>query len=384
MQQTADATNVIKLPGKYALTETGIQYFSRRQIPLRDLRMRDGRRAMGLYWERYEPEHVNRLIAYELLEEIEIERTEFLSHRVDIMSLTLQTVTGILQKHFRLELKQVIRNSRVLAPFRDRVAKVSPEQMQAYVRKNSRTIRLRKRELAYHTIQSMKRETDGDKEHRKERIGHIRRIIRGIDSETWFLLSLLPDGEGREELMRVARDLVAAYAARFVVVDYVALMLMELLEYAEQTQVWDFAERDQYIRTHPEQLASRLSEPHFRAKLFQRAEESGSYLTLNYHFSENPLNAKQPPQMQVTVTNRGLVGYESRREILSMPVRNIRHIPLAEFYDSEDPSRIDTTLGMHYFSYVREACREVGMKFEAEIVRDERMEETNTRVRLWL
>lgn len=377
---TPRGSRFVNLEAKHALTKTGEQFFTRRRIPLHELRLADGRRVFGMHWDGFDPEHLKRLVAYGLIGEIELSRTEFISRRSAVMELTRGIVNGILEKRFRPELKEMIRESPVFAPLRDRVSRVSPEQMRRYVAKHSRRIRLHRKELAYRPIQSVKAETESSREQRKERVGHVRRIIRAIDSETWFLLSIVPRAEGRERLMSGIQDLVMSYTNRFRVVDYLALMLMELLQYAEQTQVWNFAERDPYVRTHPEELQERLENREFREKLFSRAEESGSYLTLSYRFHGNPYNPKRAPRMEIVVTNRGLVGYESRRQILEKRSRSVRNVPLSEFYSVETPGNIDTTLGMHYLFYVEEACRKVGMSFDAELLRDERSEETRSRI----
>lgn len=384
MSDTVNGSRVIDLPGKYLLTESGVKYFVRRQIPLRELRTRNGTTLSGIVWRRYEPENIKRFIAYELLSEIEIERTEFLTRRNDIMSLTGQTVSGILEKRFRPELKQIIRESDVFAPIRDGIALATQEQKQNYIKKNERAIRVLQHSLLLEPIETIRNETDMPQEERDERIQVIKSIIGTIDMETWFLLSVIPDKRGRERLMRSIQDLVLVYTARFRISDYVSLMLMELLQYAERTQILNFAERDQYIRTHPEELSSRLADPTFRDKLFQRAAASNSLLSLNFQFSGNPYNPSRAPEMQITVVNKGLVGYETRRHVLSKKTRNVRNVPLARFYETETPTQLDTTLGIHYLSYVEQACDSVGIKFHAEIERDENTEETRTRVSLTL
>ncbi|MCG8478374.1 MAG: hypothetical protein MI724_04700 [Spirochaetales bacterium] len=382
MSSPTPDVEMVDLPGKYLLTESGIQYCARRQIPLRELRTRQGNRGSGIVWRRYDPENVKRFVAYELLDEIEIERTEFLTRRSAIMAVTRQTVIGMLEKRFRPELKQRIRESSAFELIKDRVAETSPVHMQDYLKKNERSIRVLRHSLLLEPVTEIRKDGDMREDERAERVDLIRKIIGAIDGETWFLLSVLPDARARQRLMRSIQELVLMYTNRFRIADYIALMLMELLEYAERTQILNFAERDQYIRTHPHELASRLARPEFRDKLFQRAAASNSLLSLNYRFSGNPYNPQRGPQMQVTVTNKGLVGYESRRQIITKRDRNVRRVPLAHFYQTENPTQLDTTLGTYYLSYVEQACSEVGLRFGADMQRDERREETSTQMRL--
>lgn len=371
-------TTLIDLPGKYLLTESGERYFTGRQIPLHEMRTRNGVNGYGVVWRRYDSAHVRKMIAYELLQEVEIQRTEFLSRRADIMKLTTHTVDGILEKRFRPELKEMLRNSAVFAPLRERVAAAKPEQIQAYLKRNERAIKGLRTGLLLEPMNAIKQDQELDAAERSERVENVRRLIQAIDSETWFLLSLIPDSQGRRQLLSDMQELVLTYNVRLRIADYLALMLMELLEYAEQTQLLNFAERDQYIRTNPTELASRLADREFREKLFQRAAASNSLLGLNYRFSGSPYSPTRRPELEVSVSNKGLVGYESRRQIMDRKHRSVRNVPLAQFYGTEKPTRFDTSLGMFYLSYVEAACEQVGLRFGANMTRDEQKEETTT------
>ncbi len=378
MTSSKSTTTLIDLPGKYLLTESGVRYFIRRQIPMHEIRTRRGTIANGVVWRRYDSAHVRKMVAYELLREIEIQRTEFLTRRSDIMQLTVRTLDGILEKRFRPELKQIIRDSVVFQPLYDRVAHTAPEQIRAHLLRNERAVNAVRSSLLVETIGIVEKDAALELSERQERVENIHRLVDAIDSETWFLLSLLPDTSGRTQLLRDIHALILTYNVRLRIGDYLALILLELLEYAEQTQLLNFAERDQYVRTHPGELANRLADPEFRERLFRRAAASNSLLSLNYRFSGNPYSPTRRPELEIAVSNKGLVGYESRKSILDVKHRKVHNVPLAKFYGTESPSRFDTTLGMYYLSYVESACERVGLRFGANMTRDEKNEETTT------
>lgn len=374
----------IQLDGTVLLTEAGVMYCRKRSIPLHDLRTRNGRSGSGFLWRHFQLDAVNRFITHELLSQIDIERAEFLSRRREIMILTRESIAGILMKRFRPELKQLIRESRVFDSIRDRVMNVPRERIKAYLDRYERAIRVLRHSLLFEPSNRIEQDSALDREEKQERIARVEQIVASIDGETWFLLSLVPSGRDREDLMRTIHELLLTYVARFRVADFVALILMELLEYAERTQLLNFAERDQYIRTHPEELASRLADAEFREKLFQRARQTRSLLNLSYRFTGNPYNITRTAEVEIAVVNRGLVGYESRREILARRHRNISTVQLAKFYEHENPSQFDTTLGSFYLASVEEACRAVGISFNAELTRNESSEETITLLRISL
>lgn len=374
----------LQLEAKYLLTPIGERYAQKRQIPLHDLRLRDGSAGGGFVLKYFPTENVKRFISFELLSQIDVDRVEFLSKRHEIMAVTRETFGGILIKRFRPELKKIIRDSSFFEQLKDRLSSVGAQRIQKYLTQNARAIRVLRHSLLFEPTATIQRETTLDREDRAERLAQVREIVAGIDGETWFLLSLVPEGRERESLMRTIHDLLLIYVARFRIGDFAALILMELLEYAERTQLLNFAERDQYIRTHPSALESRLVDPSFRDRLFQRAEQSDSLLNLSYRFKGNPYNVVEREAVSIAVVNRGLIGYESRREILSKRYRNTNRVSLATFYESENPSQFDTTLGSFYLSAVAEECRAVGIDFSAELTRNEAREETVSTITLTL
>lgn len=380
MGAPGETTEQLQLEGKYLLTSTGELFAGKRQLPVRDLRLRDGSSGSGFIWKTFPTENVKRFIAYELISRIDVDRAEFLSKRREIMTVARETFGGLLMKRFRPELKHIIRESPVFQSLRERLALVSGKQIQAYLAKHDRAIRVLRHSLLFEPMERINGEPNLDREDRLERIKQVQTIVAGIDGETWFLLSLVPEGRERERLMRTIHDLLLTYVKRFRVGDFVALILMELLEYAERTQLINFAERDQYVRTHPSALASRLADPSFREKMFQRAMQSDSLLNLSFRFVGNPYNVTRTEQVAISVVNKGLVGYESRREILAKRHRNTRRVSLAEFYTHENPSQFDTTLGSFYLSSVAEECNAVGLDFSADITRDESKEETTATI----
>ncbi len=384
MSSPVDATTHIDLPAKYLLTESGTRYFVRRQIPMHEIRTRTGSTANGVVWRRYDSAYVRKMVAYELLQEIEVQRTEFLTRRQDIMQLTVRTVDGILEKRFRPELNQMIRDSAILEPILSRVAAAKPEQIRAFLSDNKEMIARIREQLLQEPLEVIRSDPDLQSAERTERIQNIKRLVAAIDAETWFFLSLIPDSSGRRRLLTNIQDLILTYNVRLRIGDYLSLMLMELLEYAEQTQLLNFAERDQYIRTHPGELSRHLGNPEFREKLFNRAAASNSLLSLNYRFSGNPYSPTRRPELEISVSNKGLVGYESRLAITRNKRRDVHNVSLAQFYNSEAPTRFDTTLGMYFLSYVEAACERVGLRFGAEMSRDGRREETITSVSLAL
>ncbi len=379
----APATHV-DLPAKYILTDSGTQYFVRRNIPMREMRASDGKIANGVVWRRYDSIYVRKMVVYQLLEEIHVQRTEFLTRRKDIMALTVHTVQGILEKRFRPELNRMIRDSAVFQPLGKQVLEVKSEQIRRFVSDNRNRIAAVRTELLQEPLIAINTDSDLNSAEREQRVNNIRRLIHAIDAETWFFLSIIADSSGRQQLMSSIQNLLLQYTVKFRVGDYVSLMLMELLGYAEQTQLLNFAERDQYIRTHPEALSERFADPTFRQKLFDRAAASNSLLGLNYHFSGNPYSATHRPELEISVSNKGLVGFESRQAITQRRHRGVRDLSLAEFYQHEQPTRFDTMLGMYYLSYVEAACEQIGVRFAAHMTRDERKEEMVTRVYLAL
>jgi ribosomal protein S15P/S13E len=210
----------------------------------------------------------------------------------------------------------------------------------------------------------------------KERF--LEKLIASIDEESWFLLFLI-DYRGHQntittEVLKTARS----FLTKTTVAEYSALIMGELLTIAEHAQLKNLAERDNYLRTHPDELEGRLADPEFRAKLADRAQMTGELMNVSYHFETYPYDPKARSSVTIRIKNRGLLGYRSRNDVLQKRRRMLRRENLSDLVSQDQERALGANLLEVYLDAIVDAAATEGANIETEVIRDENKDETTT------
>lgn len=378
----------IALEGKYLLTEEGVRYCSRNRIPLRDLPTHAGKIGTGFVWKQFNAPFVQKLIANRLLGSIDIDRPELLSKRPEIIDTTKLLVYGILYKKFRPTLQSIllatesIRHLVQKSPNRSPGAIRFPEEnVQNFVEESGSGLEaLKQRVLAapLARIDSDKSLSDEDKVERR-RIA--RKYLDTIDNHTWYLFHLIDRTSSREVLIAKIDDVLLRFVDKARIADYLAFMLMELIQIAEGVHLETVASRHSRVRPSPGAAARLAADPQIKTKLSRTAEARGDLINLHFKFDTNPTSVHKRQRLSISVTTSGLVAWRSQEELQEKKKTDVREIPLSVFYrqTGDDP---EANLGLFYLSYLEEACVEQNARFDANIYRDERRDETITTILL--
>jgi len=365
----------IDVEARYFLTKAGERYCAQSRIPVKDLTTYDGERASGFEWRRCKVELLKKLVIYGLLTSIEITRFEFVSKRAPLIGLTRAMLTGILLKRFRAQLKlrlrehpaaaAVIANPSVALTAADRGA------LAAALAERSSWITALRASIEAECLSAFAAAPLQGPEEEAERSRGMTDLIEAIDDETWLLMALTgPDLVGPVSAM------VQSYSTRLGIAETLTLMLMEFVQYAERSHLLNMAERDRYVRAHPEELDRMLGEPEFRDKLLERAVERGELIFIGISFTGTILNPSAPTTVEIRVRNRGLIGYASRTEMINRRVKMVKESSLDQILQEQERNDPGAGLGLFYLSNLEEACAQEGIAFRTSIQRDEFRDET--------
>lgn len=366
-------SSLIAFPAVYLLTERGERFFAQRRIPMRTLRLRDGATGYGVVWRSYKADHVRRFVSLDLVRRIEAQRPEFVSQRKEVMALGRETIFGALQRTFARQAHDRIRFNLVSLGYPDTLNAGTGSTDD-----NRNAVAALRRLVLREGLRKLPSDGSLSVEEIEERKLSMESLVGYIGAQTYRLLRTASSSEDRHTLLAKLVDETVGFAARFGVADYVALILMELLQYAERTQLESFAARDTYVRTHPEEMERKLADPSFRERLFQRAKSRKDLLSLTFGFPVQRQGHSQ--KLTIEVRNRGLLGYQNRRAILQQRRNQADSVTLQEFYESGSTEGYDAALGTYYLTFLDQACKAVGIEFQASVTRNEREEATVTTI----
>ncbi len=367
---------IIELPAKYLLTEIGQRYCRQQRIPVRDLHSHSGERATGFEWARCRVDIMRKLVVHDLLTTIEIARPEFVTRRRELIELLRTILSGIIIKRFKPELKTRLRELPEVA----RIA-ADPVHGQILADKASLQAALRGHSAWSDTlVATVKAECDHDlggpgRADDPDESRSVDQLIAAIDDETRYILAI-----GGADLVGAVVTVVLSFRRRMDITEHLALMLMEFIQVAEKSFLLNLAERELYVRSHPEELERMLSDKDFRGRLLEKAEERGELVVFRLSFFGTILDPLAQSKVEISLRNRGLVGYASRQDVQARRQKMVKENRLDEILKADAASGTasaeGSSLGLLYHSRIAEECEREGMSFQGSVVRDETREET--------
>ena len=362
----------LSIEGKYILTEEGINYCIQKQIPIQDIRLYRGATASGFAWSRVNTALLERFVTHGLLEGMELERTEFIDKRSQILRLTEVMFDGIVMKRFRPLLKLKLMEDET---YRRLISHgVSPIRLRGALKEHSRTIGLLKTEIE----EMILARSSGASRPKTAR------LLELIDESVWFLLVQPQSTAGNRALRQTVLDALIAYSGRLELSESIALNLMEFLQQAEKAHFLNLAERDALTRKNPQSIPEMLAHSSFRDRLVAKAKLQNEYLVMNISFDGNPHDSLNRLVAEVTVRNKGIAGNSSRAESLSKKsnARTSRSLEQG-FLDGDSSLGLDD-MSLMNLNALKNLCRDQGIQIDTALTRDERSNETIASIKLVL
>jgi hypothetical protein len=369
----------IPIPGAYILTETGIQYCVQAQIPIREIRSHSGQTMNGFIWTSVDSSFIERFVTHGLLEGIEIERPEFLSKRQDLIRLVSCIFDGILLKRFRPELNRKLRGLERISQIVGREVKVGQLQ-QAMVQHQTKITSL-KADMLTRASQRIEARTDFGKKEKADRRENLNKLFRIINDEIWFLYAVSGD-EVRQEIDEVLQKMLLSYVDCMDLSGFVPLIVAEFIQFGEAAHLINLAEHDQFLRKHQLNPQEILSNSQSRERLIERAKLNHEFIVFTIAFSGNPHDPNNRLSVTLTVRNRGIVGYNSRSDFLNKKIKDVKTATFENFLQEMAKRDQNDNIGLLYLSSLQDLCKKEAINLEAHIIRDERKDETVSRLRL--
>lgn len=375
---------LIQLPALFFLTESGQDYCVRRKIPVRDLKTHTGRVESGFSWDGFNAKLVQHLVSNMLIDGIEINRSDFLSKRSEIIDLTKLIVYGILYKKIRPTLNEILYSSDLIAKLKrnnPRAAisnqlKFDPKVVEQFMTENAKAVRTLKAGLLYEPYALIQRDDSLTDDQKKSKMQITQKFVDVIEPNTWFLFHYISRSKDKMEIFSKINNLLVSFVQKTKIADYIALMLLEILQNSEKSHFENLAARDNMARAPGVEISDLLKDEEFRRKLRQKAETNKIYVNLAYNLESSSNKSGDRHRLQISVSNKGLIGEVERRTLQKRVKTEVKASSLADFFQSGDQDNLGGGLGMLYLSYLEDACKKEDIVFDARIISDDQLEET--------
>jgi len=332
-------------------------------IPVQDLRLYRGATVSGFTWANVNATLLEKFVTHGLLAGMELERTEFVDKRKQILRLTEVLFDGIAMKRFRPRLKAKLMENET---YRRIVEKgVSPSGLRSAVLRHANIIAELKSEIEELVLSRSPKATRSK----------TAQLLNLVDDTVWFLLVQAQSTASNRQLRQIILDTLVHYSGRLELSTAIALNLMEFLQQAEKAHFLNLAERDLFTRKNPKSIPELLADPGFRDRLAAKAKLRNEFLVMNMTFDGNP-HGLDELVVEITVRNKGIVGNSQRNESLTKKSSDRDARNSAESFLSESSENDFEDLSLMNLNALKALCREQGIGLETGLARDERLDET--------
>ena len=338
-------------------SEEGSGVFIKRGTPLKRITLAAGDQPMGLWLPRYESASIQKLISRGLVSTLELESADFLQTRAEIQDLCKALGTAAIFRSFARDITRAIEREHSGA----RGAEAP------YDERNVTVLRALLAPL---------------REGKRSRLETGAALLKSLPVEQKRRIHTLVRSDGSGRMMNSLRELLRRSADRADIPEYLALVVLELVNSVQIQTMHDFA-----VRTHlsEETIRKLFQDPDARAKIRTRMEHAGETNAITWSFSNGNVHGSRASRMTITMTGSG-----TKMRTTSAGVRQQRGVSvegksLKDFYEEiAAAGGVGIDLGLYYLSYLEKLCRQADIRFETHATELRGGEKTMVGVRLYV
>jgi hypothetical protein len=302
-----------------------------------------GTDALGVVLAGYEHSSLARLVHRGYVSRLEVESSDFLQHRSEIQELSRTIANAALETAFARDIAREA--NRVAAPLR---AGNPPESADTTRR----------------PVGIMRSLMAAVKDRRRSTALAVARLLQTVNPELLGRVDGLVRRDASGGALKRFRTLTARYAGRSEIPEYLALVILELVNNLQMQTMQNVAKRSGMTQ---EKLRSLYQNPNARAKIAETMERQGETSMIGWSFTTRRGSGNHTTELTVTLSGAGAPMRAFSEEVQQHRSVDIGQRSLQEFYREIDGSVFNIDLGLYYLSYLEELCRKAGMLFATRV-----------------
>jgi hypothetical protein len=378
----------IGLPADIILNDKGLELCHKKSIPCRELTNARGIRKEGFIWLNFKASVLQNMTVNDLIESVEIKRTEYSSVRMELIDLTKLIMYGLVYRKFISEFRSELVSSKQFEQLKRKHPGIitddltcSKKHAEKFFTDNNINLSILKNELLMGPYALIDNNPKIDNKTGDESRQILHKLLSTIDTGTWFILYMVLKGEGRTKLLNNLNRIMISNLKKTEIAEYLALILLELLQNSERLH-YEYIARKRKLIKDGESILKYLQDSSFRNLVASYAKNNKKSIRITYSIKSNSDDDKRL-RFNISIINDGVMP-ESMRSLLQEQANAGTGSSLADFYYANEGNMSGSGLGMHYLSYIEDACREQGINFDARIINDFARDETEYKIILFI
>lgn len=344
----------IQTPTKIIFTPEGLQKVLRGTLQPQRFVLSDGGEKYGIILKDYSFQFLQKMILEQYISTVEITIAQILSSRKDLLDLTKLISYTMLYSQFDIETWQKICNSEIVRQWNrthpkypiDYMTKGNPPLITRAIHGRKNEIGIIRNFLTQQTLADLRKSPKPLDEDLLEFI--TEKFLSHIRSFSWLLLTTQKYNPSSFPLLKEIVELLKDSVRRSYICEYIALLVLELVS---------FLNSNPYRKKKKQQIS--MADPSS-----VETQEEGISVLWQIRPRRNIPDDRM--KLSILVCDQITASWEIGAKISSRANVEVTQKTLKEFYDSKDSSEGDFfSLGLYYVSFLKEACKELGISFNA-------------------
>jgi len=360
----------INLPLIITFTDEGVAFFRNHNKKLNKTRLSNNILAYGMSLEEFSAHSIQNMIIADYVSRIELSRTAFTAKRSEIMDISKLIFYGILYRRFsKIVTKRFLGSIFIENWNRSNPKNILDENsilqnniMQKTSSLNKKLVEQMKDEIINGSVINF----PGIKELTFEELGKIKhtgkRFLDSLNPLIWYILSVSQGYHDYESLNKDIILLLKQYLEKSRIAEYLSLMIMEFAINAEISQLKKLSKQ---LYKNKIDFGRIIHNERIRNELLRFLESKNEFLTLSWKIKGNANSIGTDNKLQVMIYNKDNEYKKLKQKISDQKTVDINKKSLIDFYKDESEDEFNSDLGMHYLSYMKEACREQQIYFDS-------------------
>ncbi len=365
-------SSTIHVPLKLAFTENGSNYVLNNKKELSRLQLVDNSDDHGIEINQFSPALLQRLIILDYVSKLEISSVHFNDNRSEIIDLSKLIIFSKLYQQFNSSvLARLLASDCVTRHNRNNPSKCLDETIavddtpfEAHVKKQSENQK-RILKLILHPIhESILKNTKYSAEEKRVYVFMTEKFLNSMSFFNWYILLLFSNDSSFPQLIAAIRVLLTDYLPKSSIAEYVAFILLELCSNLEVSNLEVEAKK---MHGEKEFKKSMLLDSAIRKKIYKEIERKKCLLFISWKISSGAAFSGKENNLKISVYSTTTDFRGTKDSIDEKKSMNIRKKTLVDLYKDLPRGYIGNDLGLYYLSYLDDACKQVNVKFTANV-----------------
>ncbi len=361
---------ILELPLKLVLSEQGSSSFLGHNKKLLKFRLADNTEEYGVSLNKFSPQSLQNMIMIDYISKIEISKPEFVSSRQDIMDLAKLIVYSLLYKQFDTEIfKGLIacdcvkkHNRTNPSQLIDEKTSISQKQLRVMLQSKNSDIEKARKTILEPVWKSFLDKKDITPEEKNVYLLMTEKFLNRLSLLNWYIILKFQKTDSFPQFLVCIRNILGSYIEKSKVPEYIALMIMELALHCENANIRKEA---QTMYQGVDDINEIIYDPESRAKIVEELTRKHELVFISWKIGGGSFSIGKKGQLQITLYNKEDEFQEVKENIETKMSADLSKQSLIDFYREIPEGEGETDLGLYYLSYLDEACKKVGVKFES-------------------